>query len=235
MWKLSAKNSEMMKPKAVCLLSGGLDSTTALYSALKDGYDVTALTLHYGQLHVKEIEFAKATVEALKLSHHLVSFGMPWKGSSLLDKSISMPMMREEKNMAHDIPSTYVPARNSVFLSLAASCSEAIDASAIFIGANILDYSGYPDCRPEYFEAFEKMLALGTKTGAEGKKLKIHAPLLLLNKKEIIQLGKNLGVPFEKTWSCYQGTHMPCAQCDSCRLRAKGFLEAGLSDPLMGV
>lgn len=224
-----------MKAPAVCLLSGGLDSTTALYSALSENFEVTALTLDYGQLHIKEIEFAKATVKKLRLKHHLVSFSMPWKGSALLDKTILMPLMREEKEMSQSIPSTYVPARNSIFLSLAASCAEAIQSSAIFIGANILDYSGYPDCRPEYFEAFVKMLAVGTKAGSEGKNLKIYAPLLHLNKKEIIHLGKKLGVPFEKTWSCYQGLEKPCGACDSCLLRAKGFEEADLKDPLLTV
>lgn len=219
--------------KAVCLLSGGLDSTTALYAAIQDGYKVTALTIHYGQLHSKEIEFAKSTAKKLQLNHSVVSFEMPWKGSALLDRSIPVPLNRDEKKMTADIPNTYVPARNSIFLTLAASCAEATGAEAIFIGANILDYSGYPDCRPEFFEAFEKMIALGTKAGVEGRALEIKTPLLRLNKKEIILLGKKINVPFENTWSCYQGQEMPCGKCDSCLLRAKGFQEAGFRDPAL--
>ena len=219
--------------KAVCLLSGGLDSTTALYAALKERYEVTALTIHYGQLHQREIDFARETAFHFSLPHHIVPIAMPWKGSALLDSKIPVPVLREESLMSADIPSTYVPARNSVFLSLAASCAEAIGAQTIFIGANILDYSGYPDCRPEYFDAFEEMIRLGTKAGVKGKGIKINAPLLYLNKKEIIQLGQKLGVPFEMTWSCYQGKEMPCGQCDSCLLRAKGFHEAGTPDPLL--
>ncbi len=220
----------MTSPKAVCLLSGGLDSTTALYAARKS-HEVTALTIHYGQLHSKEIEFAKETCARLGLKHHNLSFEMPWKGSALLDASIPVPVNRDESRMIADIPSTYVPARNSIFLTLAASCAETLGAGAIFIGANILDYSGYPDCRPEFFEAFEKTIHLGTKAGVQGNKITIKAPLLHLNKKEIIQLGMKLGVPFEKTWSCYQGKETPCGECDSCRLRAKGFAEAGIIDP----
>ena len=219
--------------KAVCLLSGGLDSTTSLYFALKEKFNVVALTVSYGQLHSKEIEFAKETARTLNVPHHLLSVSMPWKGSALLDSNIPMPVMREESQMAAEIPSTYVPARNSIFLSLAASCAEAVGAEVLFIGANILDYSGYPDCRPEYFEAFERMIKLGTKAGAEGRKIKIQAPLLQLNKKQIIEMGRSLHVPFEKTWSCYQGRETPCGDCDSCRLRAKGFKEAGFADPIL--
>ncbi len=219
--------------KAVCLLSGGLDSTTALYKAVTEGYQPTALTVFYGQLHHKEIECAKKIAGELRVPHYFISMELPWKGSSLLDASVPMPTMREESEMAKGIPSTYVPARNTIFLSLAASCAESIDAEGIFIGANVLDYSGYPDCRPEFFESFEETLLRGTKAGVEGRKIKIHAPLLNLNKKEIVQLGQLLNVPFEKTWSCYRGKNAPCGECDSCRLRAKGFKEAGLSDPLL--
>ncbi len=218
--------------KAVCLFSGGLDSTTALYSARKQGYEVSALTLHYGQLHEREIEFARATAENLKLHHYLVPVSMPWGGSSLLDKKMIMPSGRAESEMEKSIPNTYVPARNSVFLALAVSCAEAEGAEAVFIGANALDYSGYPDCRPDFFSAFEKVIELGTKAGVEGRSIHIEAPLLKLSKKEIILLGRELGVPFGKTWSCYQGGITPCGQCDSCRLRAKGFREAGMEDPL---
>ncbi len=218
--------------KAVCLLSGGLDSTTALYAAREQGFSPIALSIDYGQLHAKELTFAKRTTGLLNIPHDILSFSMPWGGSSLLDPMISMPLGRKESEMQKGIPSTYVPARNSVFLSLAASCAEAREAGTIFIGANVLDYSGYPDCRPEYFEAFEQMLEKGTKAGAEGRKIKIEAPLLNLNKKQIVELGHRLGVPFDMTWSCYQGGQAPCGQCDSCLLRAKGFQEAGIQDPL---
>lgn len=218
---------------AICLLSGGMDSVTALYAARNAGYEVKALTFHYGQLHGREIESAKLVAADLGIEHYIVDVGMPWKGSALLDKAIPLPRGRKESEMAESIPSTYVPARNSVFLALAASYGEAVGAKAIYIGANALDYSGYPDCRPDYFEAFRRMLDLGTKRGVEGQSLHIEAPLLKLTKKEIIQWGLKLRVPFEKTWSCYQGEAVPCEVCDACKLRAKGFAEAGLEDPLL--
>jgi 7-cyano-7-deazaguanine synthase len=219
--------------KAVCLLSGGLDSTTALYAALKEGYGVCALTIHYGQLHAKEIDSAKQIARDLGLEHQILAIDLPWKGSALLDSKIPIPVHRNLAQMTQEIPPTYVPARNTIFLSLAASYAEALCATAIFIGANALDYSGYPDCRPEYFEAFNKMIRKGTKAGLEGEGIKIEAPLVHLSKKEIIELGVSLGVPFEKTWSCYQGGAVPCGICDSCLLRAKGFQEAGIQDPLI--
>ncbi|HXV27600.1 MAG TPA: 7-cyano-7-deazaguanine synthase QueC [bacterium] len=220
---------------AVCLLSGGLDSATALYLAQNEGYSAKALTVRYGQRHEKEIEAAAAIAAVLSIEHYVMKIGLPWGGSSLLDISMPLPLGRNEKEMANSIPSTYVPARNSIFLTIAASYAEAIGAAAIFIGANALDYSGYPDCRPEYFEAFEAAMRLGTKQGVEGNPLRIKKPLLKLTKKEIIELGNSLGVPFEKTWSCYQGEDKPCGRCDSCLLRAKGFREAGIEDPLMTV
>ena len=219
--------------RAICLLSGGLDSTTSLYVAKHEGYEVSALTIHYGQLHEKEIDCAKRIAEDLGIEHHIVPISMPWKGSALLDSNISIPTGREESQMATEIPSTYVPARNSIFLSLAASFAEVRGAQVIVIGANALDYSGYPDCRPGYMKAFEAMLREGTKAGVEGKSLSIRAPLIRLSKKEIIQWGKELQVPFELTWSCYQGKESPCLECDSCKLRAKGFQEANLQDPLL--
>lgn len=219
--------------KAVYLLSGGLDSTTALYSALREGHKVTALSFDYGQRHCKELEAAKKIASGLHLPHYVISISLPWGGSALLDPGIPVPLNRNEVDMKKDIPVTYVPARNSIFLSFAASCAEAAGADSILIGANAIDYSGYPDCRPEYFEAFERLLQAGTKAGVEGRLIKIRAPLLTLNKKEIVLLGKRLGVPFEKTWSCYLGGGFPCGQCDSCLLRAKGFKEAGLQDPLL--
>jgi len=220
-----------MAKKAVVLLSGGLDSLTALYVALRDGYQVSALTLDYGQLHQREIACARTNAEALAIPHQVVHFGLPWKGSSLLDADIPVPSGRTLESMHHAIPSTYVPARNTIFLSLAASFAETLQAEAVFIGANALDYSGYPDCRPDFFTAMQAALNLGTKTGIEGLVLTLQTPLLHLTKSEIIRLGQSLGVPFERTWSCYKGGDKPCGVCDACLLRAKGFQEAGIVDP----
>jgi 7-cyano-7-deazaguanine synthase len=223
------------KTKAVCLFSGGLDSTTALYAALQKGYEVQTLTIHYGQTHEKEVECARRIASSLGLENHVIRFSLPWGGSALLDREIPIPLGRQESEMAEEIPVTYVPARNSVFLSFAASYAEACGAGVIFLGANALDYSGYPDCRPEYFVAFSEAIRRGTKAGAEGRIIRIEAPLLRLSKKEIVELGVSLGVPFEKTWSCYRGKEIPCGGCDSCLLRAKGFREAGIRDPLRTV
>lgn len=222
-----------MIEKAVCLLSGGLDSTTCLYDAGRKGLEVHALTISYGQLHEKEIECARQITTGLGIPHHVISVSMPWKGSALLDSAIPLPIGRQESEMGKEIPATYVPARNSIFLSFAASWAEVLGAGAIFFGANIQDYSGYPDCRPGYLQGFSELIRLGTKQGSEGKTIRIEAPLLKLSKKEIVLLGKILGVPFQKTWSCYLGKDMPCGECDSCVLRAKGFREAGLEDPLI--
>jgi 7-cyano-7-deazaguanine synthase len=158
---------------------------------------------------------------------------MPWGGSALVNDAIQIPQGRSEQEMTKEIPATYVPARNTIFLALAASCAEALKADFILIGANAVDYSGYPDCRPEYFKSFSETLRLGTKAGVTGKKIEILAPLVSMSKKEIIQLGTSLGVPYEQTWSCYFGQKEPCLQCDSCLLRARGFQEAGVKDPLI--
>ena len=219
--------------KAVCLLSGGLDSATALYAARGEGYELTALSFDYGQRHRKELEAAKKITLQLRIPHSIIPISLPWGGSALVDTAIPIPLNRDEFQMNQNVPMTYVPARNSIFLTFAASCAEAIGAGYIFIGANAIDYSGYPDCRPEYFQAFERLLQVGTKAGVEGRSIQIKAPLLTLNKKEIVLLGKELGVPFGTTWSCYTGGETPCGQCDSCLLRAKGFCEAGLEDPLI--
>jgi len=223
----------MNGPHAVVLLSGGLDSTTALYETLRCGKTVSALTVDYGQLHHKEIEYAKRTAASLKLRHEIVRFSLPWKGSALLDASVMIPQNRPESAMGLGIPATYVPARNTIFLALAASYAEAAGAAEIVIGANALDYSGYPDCRPAYLKSMAQALTLGTKFGDEGGTMVISAPLVELSKKEIVELGARLGVPFEHTWSCYKGKEQPCGRCDSCLLRAKGFKEAGLTDPLL--
>ena len=225
------KNSK--KGLAVCLLSGGLDSTTALYVAIHEGFHPLALTIDYGQLHKREIDSAKRITQKIGIDHEIISISLPWGGSSLIDSKISVPENRNVADLSHDIPNTYVPARNTIFLSFAASMAEANQASAIFIGANALDYSGYPDCRPEYLHRFEQLIKQGTKQGVEGKTLKIKAPLVHLKKSEIIKLAAELGAPLELTWSCYKGGEFPCQVCDSCLLRRKGFEEAGMVDPIL--
>ncbi len=220
--------------KAICLLSGGLDSAVSLYVARSEGYSPIALSIEYGQRHSREISSARALAQLLSVPHFLSTVSMPWKGSALLDSKSPLPRDRDEKTMSEEIPATYVPGRNSVFLSMAMSCAETEKADAIFIGANVLDYSGYPDCRPEYLDAVATAMWSGTKAGVAGRKIEIKAPLIKLTKKEIILLGQKLGVPFEKTWSCYAGGDVPCGRCDSCVLRAKGFREAGILDPMSG-
>lgn len=224
--------TESSENKAVCLLSGGLDSTTALYVALRQGYRPFALTLNYGQRHDREIECARRTAKDLGLEWRLLTIELPWKGSALLDREVSLPLGRDVDAMAREIPATYVPGRNTIFLSLALSWAETLRARAVFIGANVLDYSGYPDCRPEYFSVMENIFEKGTKAGAEGKKIRIETPLLRKTKAEIVRLARELGVPLENTWSCYSGGEKICGACDSCLLREKGFLEAGVKDPL---
>ncbi len=221
------------KSLAVCLLSGGLDSTTALYSAIHEGFHPLALTIDYGQLHKREIDSAKKICGHLKIEHEILSINLPWGSSSLVDPKIPLPENRSLNDLAKEIPNTYVPARNTIFLSFAASMAEANQAQAIFIGANALDYSGYPDCRPEYLHSFEELIKQGTKLGAEGKKIEIKAPLIHLTKSQIIKLALKLGAPLEWTWSCYKGGEYPCKVCDSCLLRQKGFEEAGVQDPAL--
>jgi 7-cyano-7-deazaguanine synthase len=201
--------------KAIVLLSGGLDSSTVLYLAKKRGYKCYALIFDYGQRHRKEVIRASRISRLSGTPYQIVKIGFPWKGSALLDKKIKVPVKRKFSG----IPSTYVPARNTIFLSFALSFAEAIGARAIFIGANAIDFSGYPDCRPQFFRAFQKVI----ETGTIARKIKIEAPLLRLTKAEIVQLAKKLKVPVELTWSCYQGGAKPCGVCDSCRLREKGF------------
>ena len=205
--------------KAVVLLSGGLDSTTTLYYAINKGYTCQALIFDYGQRHKRELRSAVAVAKRARVSYQILKITLPWKGSALLDAKVKVPTGRSLKKMATAIPSTYVPARNTIFLSFALSFAEAIGAQAIFIGANALDYSGYPDCRPDYYAAYQKVIAKGTKA----KKIKIVTPLIDLTKAEIIKLGRKLGAPLEMTWSCYQGGKEPCGVCDSCLLRSKGF------------
>jgi len=213
--------------KAIVLLSGGLDSATVLYFAKARGFDCSCLIFNYGQRHKKEIESAKKIAQAAGCPYEILKIALPWKGSSLLDSNINVPKKRTSK-----IPSTYVPGRNIIFLSFALSFAESIGAKAIFIGAHAQDYSGYPDCRPEFYKAFSKIIAVGTKAGVEKRGIKIEAPLLNKNKAQIIKLGDKLGVPFELTWSCYRGGNVACGKCDSCYYRAKGFKESGLRDTL---
>jgi len=223
--------------KAIVLLSGGLDSATTLYLARKQGYKCFALSFDYGQRHKKEIESAKKIAQAAKSPLQLIKIRLPWKGSSILDKKLRIPerynAITQKRN--NGIPSTYVPARNIIFLSFALSFAEAIKAEAIFIGANAVDFSGYPDCRPEFYRAFKEVILTGTKAGVEKIGIKIQTPLIGKTKARIIRTASQLGVPFALTWSCYQGGRVPCEECDSCYYRAKGFLEAGIRDPLVSM
>jgi len=219
------------KKEAVVLLSGGLDSATTLYLARKQGYKCFCLIFDYGQRHRKEISSAKKIAQSTGSKYQVVKVSLPWKGSSLLDKNINIPASASDG--ASGIPTTYVPARNIIFLSFALSCAEAMKAEAIFIGAHAQDYSGYPDCRPEFYQAFRKVDACGTKSGVEKNGVKIMTPLINKGKAGIIRLGNKLGVPFGETWSCYQGGKRPCGTCDSCHYREKGFREAKSFDPLL--
>lgn len=218
----------MKDKKAVVLLSGGLDSATTLYIARRNGYKVFCLIFDYGQKHRREIESAKRVAKKIGRPYKIIKFRLPWGGSSLIDNKLKIPMGRSFKEIEEGIPSTYVPARNTLFIAFAISYAEAIGAEAIFIGTHCMDYSGYPDCRPEYLKAYENLIFKGTKLG----KIKIKAPLLKKTKAEIIKIGASLGVPYELTWSCYTGGKRPCGGCDSCSLRRKGFREAGVPDPL---
>ena len=219
------------KAKAVVLLSGGLDSATCLYWAKSRGYDCHCLLFDYGQRHKKEIRQAIKVAKTAKCPYQVIRIALPWKGSALLDKNVSIPRPTPNGQPSTVIPSTYVPARNTIFLSFALSYAEAIKAVAVVIGANALDYSGYPDCRPAYFQAARKLFNLATKAGVEGKKIRILTPLLNKTKAGIIKLGAKLKVPYRLTWSCYRGGSKVCGTCDSCILRAKGFREAGRPDP----
>ncbi len=217
--------------KAICLLSGGLDSTVTLAYALHRGFEVTALTINYGQRHKRELNAAKAVAAHYKVPHIIMQFPLTGFRSALTDESIPVPDRKPEE-IGYDIPETYVPARNIVFLSLAAGLAESVDASAVFIGANAIDYSGYPDCRPEFFQAFEDMLEVGTKRGVLGHPVRIEHPILKKSKAEIVKMGLKLGAPLHLTWSCYRGGEKACGHCDSCVLRLKGFKEAGSKDPV---
>jgi 7-cyano-7-deazaguanine synthase len=222
--------------RAVVLLSGGLDSATVLAVARSEGYEPYALSFSYGQRHAWELEAAKRVAASIGVAEHrTIAFDLRTFGGSALTDDIAVPKGRTTQEMAGSIPTTYVPARNTIFLSFALAWAEVLGASEIYLGVNALDYSGYPDCRPEYIAAFEKMANLATKAGVEGRQaLKIHTPLIALSKAEIIRLGSGLGVDYGLTSSCYDPspTGAPCGQCDSCLLRQKGFRENGIEDPL---
>jgi 7-cyano-7-deazaguanine synthase len=213
--------------RAVVLLSGGLDSATVLYIAKEKGFKCFCLIFDYGQRHKKEISSAVKIARLAGSDYRIVKIAFPWKGSALLEKKVKI------KRGGEGIPDTYVPGRNIIFLSFALSYAEAISAQAIFIGAHIQDYSGYPDCRPQFFRAFEKVASTGTKAGVEKKGIRIEAPLIKKSKSQIISLGSKLKVPFELTRSCYDGKNHPCGRCDSCFYRARGFKEAGMIDPAL--
>jgi 7-cyano-7-deazaguanine synthase len=255
----------MIEKKAIVLLSGGLDSSTSLAIAKAEGYRLLALSFDYCQRHERELESARMVASALGVEKHLITrFDLREIGGSALTSEIAVPKHRAQKKSASagstfsvqrsTIPVTYVPARNTIFLSFALAWAEVMEANHIFIGANAVDYSGYPDCRPEYLNAFEKMANLATKASAEGKlRFTIHAPLIKMKKSEIILKGRELGLDYALTWSCYDPQSkavkseqlkvnssekqvfelVPCGRCDSCVFRAKGFQEAGIEDPLL--
>ena len=218
-----------LKPKAVVLLSGGLDSATAAAQAIADGYTPLALSFQYGQRHARELTAAKQIAEHLGIQEHFVITVdlSQWGGSALTEDSAVIPT---EGITPGIIPPTYVPGRNTVFISIALSLAEAKEAEAIYLGVNAVDYSGYPDCRPEYLEAFQRLAALSSKAGIEGNAPKLTAPLVMDSKADIVHRALKLGVPIELTWSCYQGGETPCGLCDSCRIRDRALIEADRED-----
>ncbi len=227
----------MTSPRAVCLLSGGLDSSTCLALARREGYECYALSFDYGQRHRVELDAAALVAAALGAREQRTAvIDLRAFGGSALTADIAVPKSRSAAEMGAGIPITYVPARNTIFLSYALAWAEVLEASDIFIGVNALDYSGYPDCRPEFIHAFETMANLATKSGVEGRtRVEIHTPLIALSKADIVRLAAELGLDFGLTHSCYDpdAQGRPCGECDSCLLRAKGFAEAGISDPVV--
>lgn len=219
--------------KAVVLLSGGLDSATAMAMARAEGFEVYAMSFRYGQRHAVELDCAAEQAEAAAKEHRVVEIDLRAFGGSALTADIDVPKHEHVEDLSDEIPVTYVPARNTVFLSYALAWAEVLGANDIFIGVNALDYSGYPDCRPEFIEAYEKMANLATVAGVKGQNLIIHTPLIDLTKAQIIQLGLDLGVDYAKTTSCYDPAPdgRACGRCDSCLLRKKGFAENGIADP----
>jgi 7-cyano-7-deazaguanine synthase len=219
------------KKKAVIVLSGGLDSTTCMGIAKAEGYELYAITFHYGQRHNREVEQAKQVSRFYDVKDHRIvnlTFLQEIGGSALTDNDMAVPKSGEEEG----IPSTYVPARNLIFLSLATAYAEVVGAEAIYTGVSAVDYSGYPDCRPEFIESMSKTIQLATKAGSTDESIRIETPLIQLSKSETIRTGIQLGVPYELTTSCYLGNEVACGVCDSCQLRLKGFKEAGVPDPI---
>jgi len=218
---------ENFKKKAVILLSGGLDSATSAAQAIADGYEAIALSFRYGQRHERELLAARQVAAALHISEHFIMDVnlAQWGGSALTDARIDVPISGVQSG---EIPITYVPGRNTVFIAIALSLAEAKGAEAIYLGINAVDYSGYPDCRPEYLAAFQNLAALSSKVGVEGNAPKLVAPLVMDSKVDIVRRARRLGVPIELTWSCYQNGEVPCGVCDSCRIRDKAILEANI-------
>lgn len=218
-----------MKQKAVVLLSGGLDSATTAAIAIKSGYEAIAVSFNYGQRHEKELQAATKIARILKIQqHYIIDVNLSqWGGSSLTDTAIEIPTEGVQTDV---IPSTYVPGRNTVFIAIALSLAEAKSASAIYLGINAVDYSGYPDCRPEYLQAYQQLANLSSKTAIEGKTIRLVAPLVKDTKVDIIKRALDLGIPIEETWSCYQGGEKPCGVCDSCRIRDRALIEVGRTD-----
>lgn len=226
--------SETSLKRAIVLLSGGLDSATTLVMATAEGYECHCLSFDYGQRHITEIQYAEVLAKQYDATHRTVRIDIgQFGGSALTDNSIDIPERAEEDGEEGGIPVTYVPARNTIFLSYALGYAEVLEAHDIYIGVNAVDYSGYPDCRPEFISAFETMANLATRIGVEGQAVKIHTPLIDLRKSEIIQAGIELGLDYAQTVSCYQldTTGRACGRCDSCRIRRAGFVDAGVIDP----
>lgn len=221
--------------RAVVLFSGGIDSTTTLAIAIAEGYEAYALSFHYGQRHEVEMEAARRVAESLGAKEHRIAkIDLRVFGGSALTEDIAVPKQRSETEIAHGIPVTYVPARNTIFLAYGLAWAEVIPANDIFIGVNAIDYSGYPDCRPEFIGAFENLANIGTKASVEGRRFQVHTPLIKFSKADIIRKGIDLGIDFSLTHSCYDPTAngLACGECDSCLLRLKGFREAGVEDPI---
>ncbi len=227
--RLQASQNDELKAKAIVLLSGGLDSATCAAQAIADGYQVVALSFDYGQRHDKELSAAREISQHLGITrHHVISIDLAqWGGSSLTDEDVPLPTDGLD---AGRIPSTYVPGRNTVFIAIALSLAEAQSAEAIYLGINAVDYSGYPDCRPEYLAAFQNLATLSSKAGLEGRAPDLVAPLVMDSKTDIVHRALRLGVPIEKTWSCYKGGAEPCGLCDSCRIRDAALIGAGRED-----